>query len=135
MSEIQILNQFKNSLTSFFDELIELFPHEADLIMIRIFLKDQINIKDVMDIFYYNLNKNDQELKKMIKEKNESFFLENSLFDNFSKGKVLHFKQLWNSPVLDKENKSMVWKWVDSFVLISEKYNKQLRTPSSEENM
>ena len=30
MSEIQILNQFKNSLTSFFDELIELFPQEAD---------------------------------------------------------------------------------------------------------
>ena len=131
MSEIQILNQFKNSLTSFFDELIELFPREADLIMIRIFLKDQINIKDVMDVFYYNLNKNEQELKKMIKDKNESFFLENSLFDYFGKSKVLHFKHLWNSPVLDEENKIMVWKWVDSFVLMSEKYNKQLRCPST----
>jgi hypothetical protein len=132
MSEIQILNQFKNSLTSFFDELIELFPREADLIMIRIFLKDQINIKDVMDVFYYNLNKNEQELKKMIKDKNESFFLENSLFDYFGKSKVLHFKHLWNSPVLDEENKIMVWKWVDSFVLMSEKYNKQLRCPSTD---
>lgn len=132
MSEIQILNQFKNSLTSFFDELIELFPREADLIMIRIFLKDQINIKDVMDVFYYNLNKNEQELKKMIKDKNESFFLENSLFDYFGKSKVLHFKHLWNSPLLDEENKIMVWKWVDSFVLMSEKYNKQLRCPSTD---
>jgi hypothetical protein len=42
MSEVLILQEFKNNLISFFDELIDLFPTEPDLVIIRIFLKDQI---------------------------------------------------------------------------------------------
>jgi hypothetical protein len=56
MSEIQVLNEFKNGLISFFDELIDQFPNEGDLIMIRIFLKDQIIIEDVMNIFNTFIN-------------------------------------------------------------------------------
>ena len=42
MSELHVLQEFKNGLISFVDELIDQFPKEGDLIMIRIFLKDQI---------------------------------------------------------------------------------------------
>ena len=38
MSELQVLSEFKNGLISFFDELIDQFPKEGDLVMIRIFL-------------------------------------------------------------------------------------------------
>lgn len=124
MSEIQILTEFKNGLITFFDELIEQFPYEGDLVMIRIFLKDQINITDVMIIFTNVINKDEQKLKKMIKDRNENFFLENNIFDSFSKNKVLHFKKLWRSGALDSDDKKVVWKWIDSFVFLSDKYNK-----------
>jgi hypothetical protein len=124
MSEIQILTEFKNGLITFFDELIEQFPCEGDLVMIRIFLKDQINITDVINIFTNIINKDEQKLKKMIKERNEHFFLENNIFESFSKNKVLHFKKLWRSGALDADDKKVVWKWIDSFVFLSDKYNK-----------
>ncbi len=124
MSETQILIQFKNSLISFIDELIEQFPQEPDLIILRIFLKDQIPIEDVMNKFIYNINKNDQELKKCIIDRNELFFLESDVFESISKSKSINFKKLWRSGNLDIEEKETVWKWIDSFVKLSDLYNK-----------
>jgi len=124
MSELQILSQFKNSLISFFDELIELFPEESDLIMIRIFLKDQIPIMEVMNILNFNINKNDGKLKIQMEQHNEQFFLENNFLDGIDKHKILHFKKLWKSSRLDNEDKAMIWKWVDSFLIMINKYNK-----------
>ena len=37
MSEIEILCEFLNGLISFFDELIDQFPTEGDLVIFRIF--------------------------------------------------------------------------------------------------
>lgn len=125
MSENDILFQFKSNLISFFDELIDQFPDEGDLIIVRIFLKDQMPIKDVMEIVNFNLNKEDQMLKKMIKERNENFFLENNLFDNsVGKSKVSHFKKIWRSNRLDDEDRNTIWAWIDSFVFLADKYNK-----------
>lgn len=120
----QILTEFKNGLITFFDELIDVFPSEGDLVMIRIFLKDQIPIEDVINIFNNIINKDDQKFKNMIKERNENFFLESNIFDSISKTKVLHFKKLWRSGILDKEDKQTIWKWVESFVYLGEKYMK-----------
>jgi hypothetical protein len=124
MSELQVLSEFKNGLISFFDELIDQFPYEGDLIMIRIFLKDQIPIEDVMNIFNNSINKDNGKLKEMIKKRNEIFFLENNIFDAFSKNKVMHFKKLWRSGSLDDDDKKVIWKWIDSFVYLGDKYIK-----------
>jgi hypothetical protein len=124
MAETQILIQFKNSLISFVDELIEQFPQEPDLIILRIFLKDQIPIEDVMNKFIYTINKNDQELKKYIADRNEFVFLESDVFDGIAKSKSINFKKLWRSGNLDKEEKETVWKWIDSFVKLSDLYTK-----------
>jgi len=124
MSEIQVLVEFKNSLISFFDELIEQFPEEGDLVMIRIFLKDQILIEDVINIFNHNINKNEQKLKKLIKERDEGSFLENNIFDSLNQSKINHFKKLWRSVRLDKEDKDVIWRWVDSFIYLGDKYMK-----------
>ena len=122
MSEVEILIQFKTSLLTFFQELIDQFPQEGDLVIIHIFLANQFPIQDAMEIFALKLNKNDQELKKMIKVRDENFFLNHNLFDSFGEGKVSHFKRLWTSGVLDEENKDVVWSWVDTFVILSNKY-------------
>ena len=124
MSEIQVLVEFKNSLISFFDELIEQFPEEGDLVMIRIFLKDQIPIEDVINIFNHNINKNEQKLKKSIKDRDEGSFLENNIFDSLNQTKINHFKKLWRSGRLDKEDKDVIWKWIDSFIYLGDKYMK-----------
>jgi hypothetical protein len=124
MSVLLILQEFKNNLITFFDELIDQFPSEADLVIIRIFLKDQISIEEVINIFNNIINKDNQKFKKMIKERNESFFLDSNIFDEISKTKVVHFKKLWRSDVLDKDDKEIIWKWIDSFVFLSDKYVK-----------
>ena len=124
MSKWEVLTEFKTGLISFFDELIDQFPQEGDLVMFRIFLKDQILIEDVMLIFNNAMNKDNGYLKKMCKERNETFFLENNVFDSISKLKITHFKKLWRSGSLDDEDKKVVWRWIDSFIYLGDKYLK-----------
>ena len=130
MSEIHVLKEFKNNLISFFDELIDQFPDIGELVMIRIFLKDQVIIKDVVESVSYQINKNDQMIRKIIKDRNEEFFLEeNNFFDGLSisskqSDKVLKFQTIWRSNRLDNEDKETIWKWIDSFVFLTDKYNK-----------
>jgi hypothetical protein len=128
MSDL-ILAQFQNSLTSFFDEMIDLFPKEADFIKIRIYLKDQVDMQTVMDVFNYNLNRvdvnHDMTLKKMIKDRKDMDIIDSPiLLEFFSKDKIIYYKKFWNSPNLFSEDKKMIWKWVDSFVGISDRYIK-----------
>ena len=121
----KILLEFKKNLIDFMDELISQFPQEGDLVILRIYLKDQAIIQDVMETLVLNLNKDDNKLKDMIKKRNEIFFLEYSLFDeSIGKNKVSHFKKLWRSGLLDEEDKNVFWEWMDSFVFFTEKYLK-----------
>jgi len=130
MSEIHVLKEFKNNLISFFDELIDQFPDIGELVMIRIFLNDQVIIKDVVESVSYQINKNDQMIRKIIRDRNEEFFLEeNNFFDGLSVSsskpdKVLKFQTIWRSNRLDNEDKDTIWKWIDSFVFLTDKYNK-----------
>jgi hypothetical protein len=127
MSEAQVLIEFKNNLISFFDELIDQFPLEPDLVMVRIFLKDQIPIKDAMEEFVHKITKNDNELRNMIKARNDEFFLDNNIFDNLGRDKINHFSRIWRSSALDEEDKKVIWKWIDSFVYFGDKYIKLLQ--------
>lgn len=124
MSEIEIINQFKNALISFLDELIGQFPIEGDLVIVRIFLKDRVPIVDVINYFVRCI----LPLKKMVTERDEDFFLNKcTLFESITskeKGKVSRFKKLWRSESLDDEDKKVVWEWFDSFIFLSEKYQK-----------
>ena len=131
--ETQVLTEFKNGLISFFDELIDQFPEEGDLVIVRIFLKDQILIEDVMNIFVYHLTKDDNKMKTMIKSRNETYFLDNNFFENMNKNdgsannnknKLIHFKKLWKSGRLDDQDKKVVCRWIDSFVYLADKYIK-----------
>lgn len=120
-TEIIILNQFKQHLISFLDELISQFPEEPDLIILRIFFNDQIPIKNVVETFAHKL----LTVREMISKRDENFFLEhNAIFDTLNKDKVNHFKRLWRSGRLDKEDKEVVWRWIDSFVILTDKYQK-----------
>ena len=121
MTEIKILKEFKNSLITFVDELITQFPEEGDLVIIRIFLKDQVPIEDIMNHIIHMI----LPLKQLVVNKDETFFLENNvLFSALNSGKVNHFKKLWRSGRLDNDDKDVVWKWMTSFIFLAEKYQK-----------
>jgi hypothetical protein len=131
MSEIAILKQFKNSIITFLDELIVQFPEEADLVIFRIFLKDRVPIIDVVTYFVHKI----LPLKKMVQLRDENFFLNHcSLFKDINKDgnkqKSLHFKKLWRSSSLDKQDKHVVWQWFDSFIFLGERYQKCKSTNS-----
>jgi hypothetical protein len=121
-NEFEILIKFKSSLSDFFQELIDQFPQEGDLVIAHIFLNNQFPIKSAMDIFTDQLNLDDKLLKITIKDRDEKFFLERNPFDSIGNGKANYFKKLWLSGVLDDENKLIIWAWVDEFVRLSDKY-------------
>lgn len=124
MSEIQILKEFKNQLITFLDELISQFPQEGDIVAFRLFVNDRIPIKDLIDTFIFKLNTDDQQLRKMIKERNEKFFLDHNVFSVEKQDKVAYFKKLWLSKMLDNEDKKLIWNWIDAFIYIADKYTK-----------
>jgi len=123
MDTTTVLIQFQDSIITFLDELISLFPKDTDLIMFRIFLKDRIPIVVVMNIFIMKL----LPLKNMIQKKDENFFLnECDLFDELQnkKEKIQKFKSIWRSNSIDNQNRQVIWKWFESFVYLAEKYQK-----------
>jgi hypothetical protein len=125
MSELEILKQFKNALISFLDELICQFPSEGDLVIFRIFLKDRVPIVNVLNYVVLNI----LPLKQMIVDRDEDFFLNKcNLFESIQtyekKNKVSRFKKLWRSECLDNDDKRVVWEWFDTFIYLSEKYQK-----------
>lgn len=121
-TEIELLLQLKNQLVLFFDELIQSFPDETDFIVFRIFVKDRIPITDIMKYICNFLCP----LKKQVEEKDEKFFIDHDLiFDKFDEGrvkKVNHFKNLWLSKNISKEDRITLWNWFYSFICIGQKY-------------
>jgi len=118
---MKILTDFRTNLVLFLDELIEQFPHEGDLVIVRIFICDQIPITDIMHTF----TKKVLPLKDMVKQRNAAFFLENDvLFENLSNTKVSYFKQLWSSNKLDADDRATIWSWFDLFISLAERYQK-----------
>ena len=126
---MEVLREFKSQLILFFDELIENFPQEGDLVIARLFISTQVPIVDLMSDFNRNINKDDQQLRKMIKDRREDFFLSNNLFPRF-KSTINHFKKLWRSGTLDNDDKEIIWKWVDTFIFLGDKYIRTLTTPT-----
>jgi hypothetical protein len=127
MSETEILKQFKEALISFLDELIVQFPLEGDIVIFRIFLKDRVIINEIMTFFVHKI----LPFKKMIKDRDEDFFLNHcTLFEQVeaveNKNKVTRFKKLWRSESLDNDDKRVVWEWFDSFIFLTERYQKSL---------
>ena len=59
----KLLVQFKGQLIYFIDELIEQFPEESDFIIMRILIKDQMNIEDIIEKFIADILPNKQDIK------------------------------------------------------------------------
>jgi hypothetical protein len=122
--KLNLIREFRMVLVSFLDELIEQFPHEGDFVIIRIFIKDQVPMADVLGRFIRDL----LPFANQVKERNERFFLDNTLLytgASIADNKVNHFKNLWLSDQLDKSDRETVWQWMDALNKIATQYQKQ----------
>ncbi len=121
MSQLQLLRGLHTDLLKFFDSLIEAFPDEGDLVIIRFALTDQFPITDIMDYITVSL----LPLKSKVDNRDNNFFLENNiLFEELDNSKVNHFKKIWKSDTLNEEDRDSIWRWFDRFLLRAERYNK-----------
>ena len=119
----EILSQFKTQIIKFLDEMVEQFPNEGDFVVMRILIKDQYSINDVMNNFIQQV----LPLKQMVKDRNDKFFLENNiLFEDLDSTKVNHFKTVWRSDFLDDDDRQAMWLWFDLFIKLAEKYQRSM---------
>ena len=118
---MDVLTQFKANLVSFFDELIEMFPDESQFVMFRILIKDQVPITIIMDQFIQAV----LPLRDTIKKRDDRIFTESdALYFGMNKSECDVFRRIWSSPSLDREDRAAIWKWLDAFILIADKYVK-----------
>lgn len=122
--KLKYMKEFRDQLVIFLDELIEQFPYEGDFVLMRIFIKDQLPIYDVIGRFIRDL----LPLKKQVQKRDSDFFIQNTfLYTSASLGeeKINHFKNLWLSDKLDDFDRLTIWKWMDLFISIADKYFKK----------
>ena len=120
--ELRSLQLFQRSIIQFFDELVDQFPHEGNLLAMRIFFKDRIPIDHVMKVFCEKITENDKQLRVMGIARDEVFFLRHNIFDYFGKDRANHMKNLWQSGQLDEDTKDAIWDWINHFIKIADMY-------------
>lgn len=122
-----LLQQLKNNISEFLNELISSFQNESNLVKMRLFVD---NIPH--DLLMEGCIKFIYPWKEMISKKDETFFLEkDDIFSKFDKSDVNHFKELWLSEEMTPDDKKVIWSWFKRIVSKVEKYVK-LITPEED---
>jgi hypothetical protein len=104
---------------NFIDELVQQFPNDSDIVMCRIFIKDQIPTQTIMDKFIKYFTPQEE----LIKNKDPLFFtMGTSEFCSSLNLNTNIFEKVWFSGVLDDEDKEITWQWITSLYKIVDKY-------------
>ena len=125
--ELQV--KFKNNMLKFIDELIELCPDRGEFFMVKVFVRDNVPLQEIIERFADIV----LPYTAQIKEKNQDFFLTTTaLQDSMTcfeymrendNGKMLieSTRKLW-SEKFDEDDKNACWKWLNLFVILAKKY-------------
>ena len=123
-NKLILMQKFRDQLVTFLDEIIDQFPTECDFVLIRMFIKDQIPVHDILGRFIRDI----LPLKEHVEKREETFFLNNTLLytgGNISDEKINHFQELWQSDKLDSDDRETIWTWMECFIKISDCYIKK----------
>lgn len=123
-NKLILMQKFRDQLVTFLDEIIDQFPTECDFVLIRMFIKDQIPVHDILGRFIRDI----LPLKEHVEKREETFFLNNTLLytgGNISDDKINHFQELWQSDKLDADDRETIWTWMECFIKISDCYFKK----------
>lgn len=125
--KLYYMKEFRDCLVQFLDELIEQFPNEPNFVIMRIFIKDQAPMEEVLgrfirDVLPYRKQAQDRDCKFFIDH--PFLFLSKEDMDT-SKEHFNYFTELWQSDVLDETDRNVIWSWVDVFMEFGHKYHTQ----------
>lgn len=119
---LQLIAYFRDKLVNFIDEIIEQFPDKPDFVLVKLIVKDKVSMTDVMGRYIQTVIPE----KDVIVNRNLDFFKK-----DFVKGYedwpnlnriFLEVKSLYFSDRLDDDERDTIWKWMDLFLRICEKY-------------
>ncbi len=118
-SPVDIANKFKNNLVKFIDELIEMFPEETQFVTFRLMVKDQIPIGMIMDHFVNNV----LPVKDSVKKRDDRIFTDSNVLSmGLDSDDANLFRRIWVSSKLDKDDRAVIWKWIDAFITMADQY-------------
>jgi hypothetical protein len=119
LGNIEILTIFKESMITFLDLLMEIFPDESEIIVSKIVIESHIPIELAITKFAEAA----LPCKQEIQERKDKFFLDDpDLFATADQSRVSIWKSLWKSNRLDADDRDKMWKWLDLFVGLAEMY-------------
>ena len=128
--KIKLLTHFRTQIIKFMDELIGQFPKRSEFYFIRIFVKDQIPLEDVLGRFIKIV----LPYRHIIKMKNADIIFDNDIItkgiigvsedqyvnENLESAQI--FKDLWLADELSDDDRDVIWTWFNVFVDIAYKY-------------
>lgn len=120
MDQIGLLTEMRQGLLDFIEDLMIILPDEKDLVLFHIFIENQIPLLDVMNYIVKNI----LPLKSYVDRRDAEYFKTHAvLFEHLGnfKSEVNRFKTLWDANE-DEEDREMVWKWLERFIFLGEKY-------------
>ena len=113
----QILNKFHGCFIQFVDELIEQFPSEGKLHIVRLLIKDATPPWKLMDKYVTFILPH----KNLVVERDDAFFLnDNAGFQQLADKNLISLQGLWKD--MDKEDKDVIWQWFDAFNTLANKF-------------
>lgn len=123
--KLYYMNEFRNHLVQFLDELIGQFPDEPNFVIMRIFIKDQVPVETVLGRFIRDV----LPYRKQAQERDSKFFIDHPFLflsdedmNNMGSENINYFTKLWESDVLDKTDRDVIWSWLDIFMEFGNKY-------------
>jgi hypothetical protein len=130
MSVLKILGVFKENYILFIDDLLSIFPDDKDLNILKVLFVNQISTENIAQQFSMKV----LPFENMIKNRDEKYFLEDDkIYREVKTEAVDKFKNIWKTGNIDKENKEMIWRWLDQFVILINKYIRILYKENNEE--
>lgn len=117
-----IIEDYKTVLVDFLKEINSLFPEEGEITLIKFFIQN-LPASATFNMFNTLLHKNNEEIKIMIRNRNDEFILRCSNL-GFAKNKMKYFQDIWRSNRVDVHTRETIWEWIDTLIKIIDKYNK-----------
>ena len=121
MTKSEIMRHFRENLIVFVDALVEKFPQEYDLHLLRLVIEDAPIEPIIVDFGQIIIPYAD-----MVISRNDVFFLEKC--STLLKGIVPdtveldHFKRIWLSRDFSPDDRNQLWRWFRLFLNLAQKY-------------
>jgi hypothetical protein len=120
----KFFTEIRQYMIQCFDDLITQFPQEQDLIILKVFVENDIPAEQLTKMLHESI----YPVRQMIYKKDAEFFLSKfKLFDTLDTSKVNHFKKMWLDPSLTSEGRDILWNWFILFAKFTEQYETRFK--------